>query len=68
VCALAERSSSLSLDQVFSMGFRSGELQGQGSKNVTLYLDGEKTERTIQSPGVIDIEMEPRSICLIEVQ
>lgn len=44
------------------------ELQGEGEKNVTLYLDGVKTERTLHLPTVIDLEMEPRSIALIEVK
>lgn len=43
------------------------EVQGEGNKNVTLYLDSEKTERTMQLPAVFDIDMGPRSICLIEV-
>jgi hypothetical protein len=44
------------------------ELQGEGEKNVTLYLDGQKSERTLHLPTVIDLEMEPRSIALIEVK
>ena len=44
------------------------ELQGDGEKHVTLYLDGEKTERTLHLPTFIDLEMEPRSIALIEVK
>jgi hypothetical protein len=43
------------------------ELQGVGKKNVTLYVDGKKTERAVQLPTVIDIELEPLSICLVEV-
>jgi hypothetical protein len=43
------------------------ELQGDGKKNVTLHIDAKKTERAEQLPTVIDIELEPRSICLIEV-
>ena len=43
------------------------ELQGSGSKNVRLHIDAVKTERVVQLPTVIDVELEPRSICLIEV-
>jgi hypothetical protein len=43
------------------------ELQGEGMKSVVVYLDGEKTERSMNLPAVIDLEMEPRSICLVEV-
>jgi hypothetical protein len=43
------------------------ELQGDGKKNLMFYIDGKKTERAIQLPTAIDIEMEPRSLCLIEV-
>lgn len=43
------------------------ELQGAGTKNVVLHLDGEKTERSMKLPAMIDIEMEPRSIGLIEL-
>jgi hypothetical protein len=43
------------------------ELHGDSKKNVTLTIDGNKTERAAQLPRVIDIELEPRSICLIEV-
>lgn len=43
------------------------ELQGDGKKNVALHIDGKKTARAVQLPTVIDVELEPRSICLIEV-
>jgi hypothetical protein len=43
------------------------ELQGDSKKTVTLTIDGNKTERTAQLPTIIDIDLEPRSICLIEV-
>jgi len=44
------------------------ELPGEGTKQVTLYLDGAKTERMMQLPATLDLEMEPRSICLVEVK
>lgn len=43
------------------------QLQGTEKKRVTLYLDGEKTEQLRTLPGVVDLEMAPRSLCLIEV-
>jgi hypothetical protein len=43
------------------------ELQGSGSKKVRLHIDAVKTERVVQLPTVIDVDLEPRSICLIEV-
>ena len=44
------------------------ELEGQGEKQLTLYIDGQKTERVVELPSVLDLEMEPRSLCLIEVK
>ena len=43
------------------------ELEGQGEKKLLLYVDGQKTERNVALPAAIDIEMQPRSLCLIEV-
>lgn len=43
------------------------ELRCQGSKTVSLFLDGHSSVRTMQLPGVIDIDMQPRSLCLIEL-
>ncbi len=42
------------------------ELEGHGAKHLALYIDGQRTERRVQLPSVVDIEMQPRSICLIE--
>lgn len=43
-------------------------LQGQGNKRLVLYLDGETKERNVELPSVIDLEMEPRSLGLIELK
>jgi hypothetical protein len=44
------------------------ELAGHGSKTVSFSIDGEKSQRKAQLPSVIDLEMQPRSLCLIEVE
>ena len=44
------------------------ELRGRGNKTLALYIDGEQSQRTVQLPTVIDIEMQPRSLSLIEVK
>jgi hypothetical protein len=44
------------------------ELEGQGSKKLVLYIGDRKEERDVELPGVVDIPMEPRSLCLIELQ
>jgi hypothetical protein len=44
------------------------ELRGQGKKKLALYIDGEQSERNVQLPSVIDVEMQPRSLALIEVK
>jgi len=44
------------------------ELRGKETKTVTTYLDGQQRERKMQLPTVIDLEMQPRSLCLIEVK
>lgn len=43
-------------------------LKGTGAKQLSLYIDGATTERTIDLPGVIDLEMAPRSVALIELK
>jgi hypothetical protein len=43
------------------------ELEGKGTKRLVLTIDGESTERTVQLPVVLDIDMQPRSLCLIEL-
>jgi hypothetical protein len=44
------------------------EVQGDRDKALTLDLDGERSERTVRLPAVIDLEMQPRSLALIEVR
>ena len=44
------------------------ELEGHGTRKLTLHLDGQKTERDAELPTVLDFKMEPRSLCLIEVR
>jgi hypothetical protein len=44
------------------------ELRGQGKKTIALNIDGQQSERTIQLPSVIDVDMQPRSLTLIEVK
>lgn len=43
------------------------EVEGQGSKLLRLYIDGEHTERQVDLPCVLNIDMQPRSLCLIEL-
>jgi hypothetical protein len=43
------------------------ELKGQGSKKLSLYIDGQQSERTAELPSVLDLDMLPRSLALIEV-
>jgi hypothetical protein len=42
------------------------ELKGQGTK-LSLYIDGQQSEQQMQLPSVIDLDMLPRSLTLIEV-
>jgi hypothetical protein len=44
------------------------ELRGQGNKTLALYIDGDQSERKVQLPCVIDVDMQPRSLGLIEVK
>jgi hypothetical protein len=44
------------------------ELEGGGTKDLVLYLDGRQIQRREQLPNVLDIDMAPRSLCLIEVK
>ncbi len=44
------------------------ELRGQGKKALALNIDGQQNERTVQLPSVIDVDMQPRSLTLIEVR
>ena len=43
------------------------ELKGRGNRKLSLYIDGEQSERNIELPSVIDLDMLPRSLALIEV-
>jgi hypothetical protein len=44
------------------------ELEITGQKQLKLTIDGHETDRTVLLPTVIDIEMTPRSLVLIEVK
>jgi len=44
------------------------ELEGYGTKDLVLYLDGQQIQRREQLPNVLDIDMAPRALCLIEVK
>jgi hypothetical protein len=44
------------------------EMEGQGAKKLAIYLDGQKTGQDAELPRAVDIKMEPRSLCLIELQ
>jgi hypothetical protein len=45
------------------------ELEGQGTKKCVQYLDDQKTEKgDVELPSTVDITMQPRSLCLIEVK
>jgi len=43
------------------------ELEGVGKKRLALHIDGKASERTAELPEVVDLEMAPRSVALIEV-
>jgi hypothetical protein len=43
------------------------ELSGHENKTLALNIDGQRTEWTVELPSVIDIDMQPRSLTLIEV-
>jgi hypothetical protein len=43
------------------------ELEGAGMKKLSVYVDGQKNEPEMELPGVLDVVMQPRSLCLIEV-
>jgi len=44
------------------------ELEGGVNRRLALYLDGEKQSREVELPSVVDLEMPPRSLALIEVK
>ncbi len=43
------------------------ELEGHGAKKLIINLNGQKTERAVDLPEVVEIKMEPRSLCLVEL-
>jgi hypothetical protein len=44
------------------------ELEGEGTRRLILYVDDRQEERLVHLPTVIDIQMEPRSLCLVELR
>ncbi len=44
------------------------ELEGSGTKDLVLYLDDKQIQRREQLPNILDINLAPRSLCLIEVK
>jgi hypothetical protein len=44
------------------------ELPGEGNKQAFLDVDGRKEVREVQLPAVVEIPMQPRSLCLIELK
>jgi hypothetical protein len=44
------------------------ELKGVGTRTLSLDIDGQAVERKAQLPDVIDLDMQPRSLALIEVK
>jgi hypothetical protein len=43
------------------------QLEGKGTKQILLYIDGQETMRQVALPYAVDIDMLPRSLCLIQV-
>lgn len=43
------------------------ELPGSGPKEITLYLDGEEKQQSLELPAAINLELTPRSLCMIEI-
>jgi hypothetical protein len=44
------------------------ELEGRGNRKLTIYLGEQKKEQETELPRAVDIKMEPRSLCLIELR
>ena len=44
------------------------ELEGLGNKKLSLYIDGQQTEQNFELPGVIELDMLPMSLIMIEVR
>ena len=43
------------------------EIEGQGSRTVVINVDGQRSEKTMDLPAILNLRMEPRSLVLIEV-
>ena len=44
------------------------ELRGQGTKAIALYIDGEESQRKVELPVAIDLDLQPRSLSLIAIK
>ena len=44
------------------------ELIGRGVRNIAFHIDGETSRREIELPAAVDLDLQPRSIALIEVK
>jgi hypothetical protein len=44
------------------------ELEGRGTRRLIVDLDGRKTESDVELPSALDVKMQPRSLCLIELK
>lgn len=43
------------------------ELEGHGRRKLSLYIDGQQKEQDVELPAVLDFDMQPRSLILVEV-
>ena len=43
------------------------QLEGRGSKKLSIYIDGKQTTQNLEFPCSVDLDMPPRSLALIEV-
>jgi len=44
------------------------ELEGQGNRLIGIYLGEQRQEQEVELPRAVDIKMEPRSLCLMELR
>jgi hypothetical protein len=44
------------------------ELEGQGNRLIGIYLGEQRQEQEVELPRALDIKMEPRSLCLMELR
>ena len=44
------------------------EVPGRERKTVTLFIDDQKSEQTLDLPSVVNLEMQPRSLALVELK